>query len=179
MIFSCLTLMLYHHQPPLTRLHPWKSKWNLKITFLQRKSQFKLCSIIFRICILQNPEKSAEICKESEWSRLFWRHCSCCFRRKWAAEGGHELRWWHPTALGAMPTKTDEGRNLAILTVHPPKFNMEPGIFFGFQVRNLLFQGAPIFSWTICVLGGCFFKHRWHRTPDILVYKDPWGTHTF
>jgi len=130
--------------------HPFAKEKPLK----KEKTPPLLCSMfIFRICILQNPEKSAEICKESEWPRLFWRHCSCCFRRKWAAEGGHELRWWHPTVLGAMPTKTDEERNLARLTVHTPKFNMEPGNFLVSKFGSSFSKGPP-FSGELCLFWG-------------------------
>ena len=37
----------------------------------------------------------------------------------------------------------------------PPKINMEPGNG-GETNRNLLFQGAPIFRWTMFVLGGIY-----------------------
>ena len=46
----------------------------------------------------------------------------------------------------------------------PPKINMEPGNG-GFQVRNLLFQGAPIFRFQPLIFGGCIYDLLGCETP--------------
>jgi len=57
-----------------------------------------------------------------------------------------------------MPTKTDEGRNLAILTVNPPKFNMEPGIFLVSKF-GISFSKGPPFSAELYVFWGDVFSN--------------------
>ena len=162
MIFSCLTLMLYHHQPPLTRLHPWKSTWYLKITHLQRKSILKKhlhsclpCSfsefVYFRT--LRNLLKSAS----DEWSQFF-DAIAMLYPKKVATEGGHDLRWWRPTSDGAMRCQQKQMREETwLLTVHPPNSTWNLEIFW-FPSSESPFPRGPHFQVNYVCFGGMFFQ---------------------
>ena len=133
--------------------HPFAKEKHLKKT----PDPFLSSMFIFRICILQNPEKSAEICK---WRviPIFWRHCNVV-----SEESGY-WRWSRFAMMApdirrrhAMPTKTDEGRNLATYST-PPKFNMEPGNFLVSKF-GISFSKGPPFSGELCLFRGDVFSN--------------------